>query len=105
MRRRLNYAFQKASKYFDQQAQKYNSSYDESIKGPKLQVNDVVLVKIDAHKSRHKIQDKWKPEGYVIIEQPMAGASVYKVQPVTEGNIRTLHRYLLLPLGVKLEPD
>ena len=29
---------------------------------------------------------------------------MYKVQPVNEGN-RTLHRNLLLPLGVKLEPD
>ena len=31
--------------------------------------------------------------------------TVYRVQPVTGGNIRTLHRNLLLPLGVKLEPD
>ena len=31
--------------------------------------------------------------------------SSYKVQPVTRGNIRTLHRNLLLPLGVKLESD
>ena len=30
---------------------------------------------------------------------------MYKVQPINGGNIRTLHRYLLLPLGVKLEPD
>ena len=30
---------------------------------------------------------------------------MYKVQPVNGGNIRTLHRNLLLPLGVKLEPD
>ena len=37
LRRRLNYAFQKASKYSDQQAQKYKSSYDKSMKGPKLQ--------------------------------------------------------------------
>ena len=28
-----------------------------------------------------------------------------RVQPVTGGNIRTLHRNLLLPLEVKLEPD
>ena len=68
-------------------------------------MNDVVLVKIVAHKSRHKIQDKWEPEEYVVIEQPIAGTPVYKVQPVTGGNIRTLHRNLLLPLGVKLEPD
>ena len=30
---------------------------------------------------------------------------MYKVQPVNGGNIRTLYRNLLLPLGVKLEPD
>ena len=32
LRRRLNYAFQKASKYSHQQAQKYKSSYDKSMK-------------------------------------------------------------------------
>ena len=51
------------------------------------------------------MQDKWEPEEYVVIEQPIAGTPVYKVQPVNRGNIRTLHRNLLLSLGVKLEPD
>ena len=104
LRRRLNYAFQKASKY-SEQAQKYKSSYDKSMKGPQLQEKDVVLVKIVAHKGRHKLQDKWEPEEYVVVEQRIAGNPDYKVQPVTRGNIRTLHRNLLLPLGVKLEPD
>ena len=75
------------------------------MKGPQLQEKDVVLVKIVAHKGRHRLQDKWEPEEYVVVEQPIAGTPVYKVQPVTGGNIRTLHRNLLLPLGVKLEPD
>ena len=59
MRRRLNYAFQKASKYSDQQANKYKHSYDKSVKGPQL------------HKGRHKLQDRWEPEEYVVIEQPI----------------------------------
>ena len=105
LRRRLNYAFQKATKAANQQANKYKSSYDKSIKGPQLQEKDLVLVKIVAHKGRHKLQDKWEPEEYVVVEQPIAGTPVYRVQPVTGGNIRTLHRNLLLPLGVKLEPD
>ena len=105
LRRRLNYAFKKASKYSDQQAQKYKSSYDKSMKGPQLQEKDIVLVKVVAHKGRHKLQDKWEPEEYVVIEQPIAGTPVYKVQPVNGGSIRTLPRNLLLPLGVKLEPD
>ena len=105
LRRRLNYAFQKATKVANQQANKYKSSYDKSIKGPQLQEKDLILVKIVAHKGRHKLQDKWEPEEYVVVEQPIAGTPVYRVQPVTGGNIRTLHRNLLLPLGVKLEPD
>ena len=105
LRRRLNYAFQKATKVANQQASKYKSSYDKSSKGPQLQEKDLVLVKIVAHKGRHKLQDKWEPEEYVVVEQPIAGTPVYRVQPVTGGNIRTLHRNLLLPLGVKLEPD
>ena len=105
LRRRLNYAFQKATKVANQQANKYKSSYDKSIRGPQLQEKDIVLVKIVAHKSRHKLQDKWEPEEYVVVEQPIAGTPVYRVQPVTGGKVRTLHRNLLLPLGVKLEPD
>ena len=46
-----------------------------------------------------------EPEEYVVIEQPIAGTLVYKVQPVPGGNIRTLHRKLLLALGVKLDLD
>ena len=105
LRRRLNYAYQKATKVANQQANKYKSSYDKAIRGPQLQEKDLVLVKIVAHKGRHKLQDKWEPEEYVVVEQPLAGTPVYRVQPVTGGNIRTLHRNLVLPLGVKLEPD
>ena len=105
LRRRLNYAFQKASKYADQQAKKYKQGYDKSVKGPQLHENDLVLVKIVAHKGRHKLQDRWEPEEYVVIEQPIAGTPVYKVKPVNGNNVRTLHGNLLLPLGVKLEPD
>ena len=105
LRRRLNYAFQKASKYSDQQAGKYKHSYDKSVKGPQLHENDLVFVKIVAHKGRHKLQDRWEPEEYVVIEQPIAGTPVYKVKPVNGDNVKTLHRNLLLPLGVKLEPD
>ena len=105
LRRRLNYAFQKASKYSDQQAKKYKQGYDKSVKGPQLHENDLVLVKIVAHKGRHKLQDRWEPEEYVVIEQPIAGTPVYKVKPVNGDNVRTLHRNFLLPLGVQLEPD
>ena len=105
LRRRLNYAHKKASKYSSEQAQKYKTSDDRSVKGPQLQVNDLVLVKIVAHKARHKIQDKWESEEYIVIEQPIPGTPVYRVRPVTGTKVRTLHRNLLLSLGVKYQPD
>ena len=105
LRRRLNYAHKKASKYSSEQAQKYKTSYDKSVKGPQLQVNDLVLVKIVAHKARYKIQDKWESEEYIVIEKPIPGTPVYRVRPVTGTKVRTLHRNLLLPLGVKYQPD
>ena len=64
-----------------------------------------MLVKIVAHKARHKIQDKWESEEYIVIEQPIPGTPVYRVRPVTGTKVRTLHRNLLLPLGVKYQPD
>ena len=96
---------QKLRRLANQQANKYKSSYDKSIRGPQLQEKDLVLVKIVAYKGRHKLQDKWEPEEYVVVQHPIAGTPVYRAQPVTGGNIKTLHRNLLLPLGVKLEPD
>ena len=105
LRRRLNYAHKKASKYSSEQAQKYKTSYDKSVKGPQLQVNDSILGKIVAHKARHKIQDKWESEEYIVIEQPIPGTLVYRVRPVTGTKVRTLHRNFLLPLGVKYQPD
>ena len=68
-------------------------------------MNDLVLVKIVAHNARHKIQDKWESEEYIVIEQPIPGTPVYRVRPVTGTKVRTLHRNLLLPLGVKYQPD
>ena len=87
------------------QAQKYKSSYDKKIKGTKLQVNGTVLVKRVAWKGRHKIQTKWEPSEYIVIEQPNLKVPVYKVKSLEDNKIRTLHRNMLLPLGVKFIPE
>ena len=50
-------------------------------------------------------EDKWESEEYIVIEQPIPGTPVYRVRPVTGTKVRTLHRNLLLPLGVKYQPD
>ena len=71
MKQRLNFAYKKAKEMSQKQAQKYKSSYVRKIKGSQLTENDIVLVKRVAWKGRHKIQNKWEPSEYVVIEQPI----------------------------------
>ena len=52
---------------------------------------------------RHKIQDKWEQEEYVVVSQLDPFLPVYKVRPISGGNTRTLHRNLLLPLGLQMK--
>ena len=101
LKQRLNFAYKKAKEMSQKQAQKYKSSYDKKIKGTKLQANDIVLVKRVAWKARHKIQNKWEPSEYIVIEQPNLKVPVYKVKSLEDNKVRTLHRNMLLPLGVK----
>ena len=105
LKRRLNFAFKKAKEMSQKQAQKYKSSYDRKIKGSQLTENDIVLVKRVAWKGRHKIQNKWEPSEYVVIEQPNFKIPVYKVKSLEDEKIKVLHRNMLLPLGLKFLPE
>ena len=105
LKQRLNFAHKKAKEMSQKQAQKYKSPYDKKVKGSQLQINDIVLVKRVAWKGRHKIQNKWEPSEYIVIEQPNLRVPVYKVKSLEDNKIRTLHRNMLLPLGVKFIPE
>ena len=87
------------------QAVKYKTSYDKKIKGTQLRMNDIVLVKRVAWKDRHKIQNKWEPSEYVVIEQLNLKVPVYKVKSLEDNRIRVLPRNMLLPLGIKFIPE
>ena len=79
--------------------------YDRRSRGVELLPQDLVLVKKVAWVSRHKIQDKWEEGEYVVLSRLDPFLPVYKVQPVEGGKVRTLHRNLLLPLGLQLKSD
>ena len=70
-----------------------------------MQVDDLVLIKRVAWKGRHKIQNKWEPDEYVVVSQPNKNVPVYRVKPIGEGKERVLHKNLLLPLGIKFVPE
>ena len=80
-------------------------SYDKKVKGSQLQIDGLVLVKRVAWKGRHKIQNKWEPSKYVVVEQTNLKGPVYKVKSLEDNKERVLHRNMLLPLGIKFIPE
>ena len=68
-------------------------------------MNDIVLVKRVAWKGRHKIQNKWEPSEYIVVEQPNLKVPVYRVKSLEDNKIGVLHRNMLLPLGIKFIPE
>ena len=100
---RLQFAYEKAELLAQQEAQRQKRLYDKRSRDFTLSPGDLVLVRIVKWTARHKIQDKWEDEEYVVVSQPDPEIPVYKVQPVDGGKVRTLHRNLLLPLGLQLK--
>ena len=105
LKQRLDFAYKRAREISQKQAQKYKLSYNKKVKGSQLQIDDFVLVKIVAWNGRHKIQNKWEPDEYTVVEQPNKNVPVYRVKPIGEGKERVLHRNLLFLLGIKFVPE
>ena len=67
---------------------------------------DLVLVRVVKLTERHKIQDKWEQEEYVVyvvVSQPDLFLPVYRVRPISGSNVRTLNTNLLLPLDLQMK--
>ena len=60
-----------------------------------------MLVRKTAWPARHKIQNKWEDDDYVVISQQNPEIPVYRVRNVVTDKEKTLHRNMLLPLRFK----
>ena len=63
-------------------------------------VGDKVLLRHNAFKGKHKIQDHWQHPIYEVIEQPFSKIPVFKIKSLGGDNdgVKIVHRNLLLPL-------
>ena len=81
---------------------KNKRNYDKKVKCSKLDIRDRVLVRQKAFKAKHKVQDKWEDNTYVVIDQPAKDTPVCTVQK--EGvRLKTLHRNMLFLLSQELQ--
>ena len=103
LRQRLMQSFELASAAAKKSQAKQKRTYDLKARGADVEVGDRVLVKIVAFDGKHKLADKWEEDVYEVLDKPNSDIPVYTVQRENRtGRKRTLHRNLLLPLGVRL---
>ena len=99
LERRLLWSHKLAQKHMEKQANKYKKYYDRKVRCSKLEPGDLVLVKRFGFKGKHKIQDRWENEVYELLESCHSSPLVFRIRKEDDtGNIRILHRNLLLPL-------
>ena len=80
LKKRLQFAYKVASKEAQKAADRNKENYDLKVREATLDAGDRVLIRQIAFKGRHKISDKWDKDPYVVIDTPIAGIPVFKVQ-------------------------
>ena len=100
LKSRLQDVYRLASHEADKARQHQKKTYDKKVRASVLEVGDRVLVKRLAFEGRHKLEDRWEQDIYVVIKHTNKDIPVYEVQRESGlGKVRTLHRNNLLPIG------
>lgn len=101
LRDRLEKAYAQARKNAGRAQENSKLRYDAKVRGAVLSVGDRVLVrKTFFAQGRHKIDNKWEDEVYIVTGQPNQEIPVYEIRRDDgKGRIRKLHRNLLLPVN------
>ena len=105
LQRCLAHAYEKAKTFADKESDRQKAVFHRKSKDLRLEPGDLCLVRKTAWKSRHKIQNRWEDDDYIIISQQNCDIPVFVVRNTKTDQEKTLHRNLLLPLGYKLHAD
>ena len=96
---RIEWAYKTANEVVNKEQERNKWKYDHKVRCAKLMVGDKVLLKCNAFKGKHKIQDWLENTIYEVIEQPLAKIPVFKIQSMEgDDKMKVVHRNLLLPL-------
>lgn len=98
LRSRLEESFQLASKNAVKSGERNKARFDQRVTPSSLEEGDRVLVRNVRLRGKHKLEDKWERDVYVVVKRA-GDLPVYTVRPENraDGPTRTLHRDLLLP--------
>ena len=103
LERRLLWSHKLAQKQMEKMANKAKKYYDRTVKCSKLAPGDLVLVKKFGFRGKHKIQYRWENQVYEVLESCHSSLLVFRIRKEDgTGNIRVVHRNLLLPFRSRI---
>ena len=112
MQGRLAHAYDIARKLSGLSKGRHKQLKDRKCCAAILAIGDRVLVRKLHFTGKHKLEDRWENEVYVVVDQPNESIPVFTVQPEAKAKgdrrrcmQRTLHRNHLLPVGNLLNSD
>ena len=79
MEERLHHAYNRAQEYIERESSRQKEYYDKNYKCSELKAGDLVLVRVKAFGTDHKIADKWEDDIYRV-EFQVRNTPAYQVQ-------------------------
>ena len=105
LRKRLQWAYKVANECIQKEAMYHKKYYDKRMRCMKLDINDVVLMRVKAFGNDRKVADKWEEHPYHVVEQ-LPNRPVFKVQNLEDmTKFHILHRNMLFPLRTAKRMD
>ena len=103
LKERLQYAWKLAGSNQEVASSKQKTHYDRRQRGSVLEPGDVVLIRKLGVQGRHKLQDFWEEEPWIVKCCPNEGIPVYHLYPKSgRKSLKVLHRNHMLPTGDKV---
>ena len=105
LKARLKWAYKVARETNEKESARHKKYYDKKYRCMKILPGDLVLIRLKAFDTDHKIADHWEQIPYEVVDQIDKGP-VYKVRTIQgqdSTKVRTLHCNMLFPLQSKRE--
>ena len=92
LQERLEKTHQIVLKHREKSREKQERYYNIKAKAVRISVGDKVLVRRLSFEGKHKIEDRFEPDMYVVLEQPRPDIPVFRVRSEETNREGTIHR-------------
>jgi transposase InsO family protein len=105
LEKKLKWAYEKAQQHREKEQNRHADRHNRKVKCAKLEKGDVVLLKREVFKGKHKIQDKWQNELYEIVGSVGNNLPVFRIKQIGGNTVKVVHRSKLLSIPVAMREN